>query len=409
MTGIILAIAAVSGSSQDFSAIDRHALNAPEQVGETVESLASYLIEPARNDTEKIRALFRWITANINYDIHSLRSASLHFSDPNDVLKIRSAVCDGYSTLFEALGRAAGLRVIKISGFAKGYGYEIGDSVLRPPNHSWNAVWLNGKWQLLDATWGAGHIDESGRFIRAFDEFFFLTKPGELINTHFPENPQFQLINPPVTAEIFIGMPYLKPAFFKQRLGLNSHHLGTIECRGRTRILLENPLRAQLTARLIYNGKSLNESQLFIQNQGSNAVIHVMSPGQGSYVLRIFVRRPHDRGEFEWAMDYLLNCQPSPQNKPAFPTVFSSFSQADAYLFRPLSGTLIPNRSVQFELTVPEADTVVIIQDNQWVRMARNNNHFIKTVRVNPGELQIGALFPGKTRYEILLKYEVHD
>ena len=87
--------------------------------------------------------------------------------------------------------------------------------------------------------------------------------------------------------------------------------------------------------------------------------------------------------------------------------VFSSFSQVDAHLFRPLSGTLIPGRPVQFELTVPGADAVVIIQDIQWVTMDRKKDRFIKTVQANPGELQIGALFPGKTRYEILLKYRV--
>ncbi|MDD2835635.1 MAG: hypothetical protein PHY05_05740, partial [Methanothrix sp.] len=52
-----------------YEEIDLHAMNAPSSAEATIESLAAYLIEPAKNDREKARAIFRWITENIDYNV----------------------------------------------------------------------------------------------------------------------------------------------------------------------------------------------------------------------------------------------------------------------------------------------------------------------------------------------------
>ncbi|HPS92175.1 MAG TPA: hypothetical protein PKV33_08465, partial [Methanothrix sp.] len=49
-----------------YEKIDLHALNAPTSAEATIGSLATYLIEPAKNDREKARAIFRWIAENID-------------------------------------------------------------------------------------------------------------------------------------------------------------------------------------------------------------------------------------------------------------------------------------------------------------------------------------------------------
>ena len=50
--------------------------------------------------------------------------------DVDSVLQSRSSVCAGYANLFNALSKAAGIESVLISGWAKGYGYEIGDSFI---------------------------------------------------------------------------------------------------------------------------------------------------------------------------------------------------------------------------------------------------------------------------------------
>lgn len=53
---------------------------------------------------------------------------------------------------------------MKLSGYSKGYGYTVGQAFEGDSTHAWNAVYLEGRWHLLDSTWGSGNVDTSGKF-----------------------------------------------------------------------------------------------------------------------------------------------------------------------------------------------------------------------------------------------------
>src|SRR2546422_542446 len=76
-----------------FAAIDRHALTAPPDVELTVERLAAYLVRPARDDREKMRALFRWMADRIAYDVQAFFQGQHGELRPEAVLRRRRAVC----------------------------------------------------------------------------------------------------------------------------------------------------------------------------------------------------------------------------------------------------------------------------------------------------------------------------
>ena len=200
-------LAAVTGKQQ----LDQHALQASAEAEQTVASLAAYLVKGARTDEDKARLIFRWIADRIAYDYEGFRAGKPGDNSPEGVLKNRKCVCAGYSSLYEALAKAAGLEVVKISGFSKGASYAPGR---KPENHAWNAVKLNGRWQLLDATWGAGDADAKG-FRKRFKEYHFLMAPEEFVLTHLPRDPQWQLLTPLVTTEEFESWPQVKGAFFR--------------------------------------------------------------------------------------------------------------------------------------------------------------------------------------------------
>jgi len=50
---------------------------------------------------------------------------------------------------------------MKLSGYSKGYGYKIGQTFQGNSDHAWNAVYLDGRWHLLDSTWGSGTVDDA--------------------------------------------------------------------------------------------------------------------------------------------------------------------------------------------------------------------------------------------------------
>ncbi|MDB4949282.1 MAG: hypothetical protein JWM27_1931 [Gemmatimonadetes bacterium] len=196
----------------DYRAADSVALTSPEAAATSVETLARDLTRGLHTDREKIRAIYRWVTQNIAYDVEGMHSiARVMNQDPGTVLQRRRTLCDGYSFLVGSLARMAGMEAEFVEGKAKGLGVDDGEM---GGNHSWVAVKVDGEWRLIDATWGAGDIID-GRFVRRFRDFFFLVPPEKLIWTHFPRDPRWQLLEAPVTAAQFRAQPMPQRDFFE--------------------------------------------------------------------------------------------------------------------------------------------------------------------------------------------------
>jgi transglutaminase/protease-like cytokinesis protein 3 len=175
-----------SSLNYDFTEIDQHALSTPENEESSIESLAAYLTKPAKNDMEKARAIYRWVTKNIDYNVQGLFEGDYGNVSAEGVLKSRRSVCSGYSNIFEKLANESGLKTVIISGYAKGYNYTPGMRFSGQTDHAWNAVKIDGKWYLIDSTWGAGWLGVDKKYHREFNDYYFLTSPKEFINRHFP-------------------------------------------------------------------------------------------------------------------------------------------------------------------------------------------------------------------------------
>jgi hypothetical protein len=190
--------------SDRYRAIDRHALRAPAAAEKSIADLADYLTEPARNDREKVRAIYRWITDRIAYNAEGYFAGKSGDNDAESVFNNRVGVCVGYANLFLALCQEAGVEAVKLVGRAKGIGFVRGSD--DDKNHAWNAVKIGSRWHLLDATWGAGNI-EGRKFVKQFKPHYFLTPPDQLIFSHFPQDRKWQLLSSPVSARQFEEMP----------------------------------------------------------------------------------------------------------------------------------------------------------------------------------------------------------
>lgn len=166
--------------------VDAHALQATPDVEKSPEALAAYLTSGLSSDRQKARAIFRWITDRIEYDVASYFSGELKPMDAAEILAKRKAVCDGYSMLFSQLARLANLQVKNITGYAKGAPSGRVENA-QIPNHVWNAVLVDGRWYALDATWGAGYVDTAG-FHHVQDDFYFLVPPERLLVSHYAVN-----------------------------------------------------------------------------------------------------------------------------------------------------------------------------------------------------------------------------
>ena len=187
-------------------------------------ALAADICLDLPSEQQKANAIYNWVTHNIEYDVKALRKFPKADGDKAFLaLKNRKAVCDGYAMLYTELCKAAGLQAVNIEGYAKDWIFDNGDE-LYIPRHEWNAVRINGKWQLVDATWGAGGLYQkesflvrlynvlfrhgrvsakSLRFRYQYNPNYFMQDPEVFRLKHLPSDPLWQLTDTAMPVSVF--------------------------------------------------------------------------------------------------------------------------------------------------------------------------------------------------------------
>lgn len=226
----------------NYAAIDRKVFFIKE---EKIDSLSKQLNDLGKTDREKTRAIFRWITEHINYNVRIFNRNKINpgnfFEEPEDtieilpslnervaakVLKRKIAFCDGYSRLFKALCDRSGIRSEIILGFARTNQSNQGRFGV---NHSWNAVYLDSSWYLLDVTWASGFVSYANEYVKQYNDFYFLTAPEDFFRDHYPEDIQWALLdNPPFYRE-FNQKPFRHSGFNKYGITSYFPEKGIIE------------------------------------------------------------------------------------------------------------------------------------------------------------------------------------
>jgi transglutaminase/protease-like cytokinesis protein 3 len=214
-----------STKTNQYAELDKYAREAPENISKSSTQLAQYLEKKGITDLEKARLIFTWIAIHIDYDDKGYNSGKYPEQTAKNILKKRAAVCAGYSSLFHELAQLMGLKSEIISGYAKGYGYTNGQRITKV-NHDWNAVKINGSWELMDATWGNGYGERTKSGLKStkeFDDYWFMTPPDEFRFSHLPVNDKWQLVRPKISLMEFTKLPSVNGASFK--LGFNANEI----------------------------------------------------------------------------------------------------------------------------------------------------------------------------------------
>ena len=202
------------------------------------DTLAYKLTRPYKTETEKVRALFRWITENIAYDVQGYHNvtgiyaglwelaessgADDIYNEYNNrivakVLKEKKAVCDGYSRLFKTLCDYAKIKCEIVTGYIRWSTDPIGAMTNR--EHAWNAVFINNSWKLIDVTWASGYANhEVTQFTKRYNDFYFFTNPIHFFNDHYPADNKWSLMPITPTLYQFYNFPFYYPEFYKFKI-----------------------------------------------------------------------------------------------------------------------------------------------------------------------------------------------
>lgn len=237
------------------SALDSRAKTLPSDYSTTKEQLVEALTRGLTTPADKARVIAGWIAYQVDrngyeYDQRIRASNDNDLADnpiPNDVFKTRIGTPAEFAQLYAELATLAGLEVAVIEGYAghnvpsRRYSGKLmkalepninklrgGTYHLQRYRAAWNAVKINGKWNLLDTYWmvkgekmlGRGwserdFIREMKKRIRrvpsasqlsagkTIDNDYFFAKPRDFIDTHFPDETKWQLLAVPKTWSSF--------------------------------------------------------------------------------------------------------------------------------------------------------------------------------------------------------------
>ena len=223
----------------DFSTIDFAKADSVAFIhkGESLENLPVLTHKLTANlttDAEKFRAIYTWVCTNIENDYGSfLKTSSKRkkFAEDRDaflewnnsftpkvfekLVNEKKTACTGYAYLISELANLANLKCKIVNGYGRTSTLRLDENSI--PNHSWNAVELNNKWYLCDATWSAGRIliEEGGpKFESDYHDGYFLADPALFIKNHYPlEISSSILTKPPSFKEFTEGPVVYKETF----------------------------------------------------------------------------------------------------------------------------------------------------------------------------------------------------
>ena len=238
ITALLLFIVSPSLSAQNFDVVDTKVRQYPIRYN-SPEQLATRITKDFTDDIDRIRALYIWLTHNIQYDLQSYyngqTSVGFSYSSQDDLdrklrainehivkktLVSKKAVCEGFAQSFKNVSELMDIPCKLIGGFSKGNVGDIG-KIPNQENHAWNAVKINNKWYLIDATWGAGYLNGS-RWVQHFNDFYFFTDPDIFALTHLPSESEWLLSKNKVTKKQFYEAPIYENSFFINKLKILS-------------------------------------------------------------------------------------------------------------------------------------------------------------------------------------------
>jgi transglutaminase/protease-like cytokinesis protein 3 len=390
---------------QDFSEIDRLA-NQLNYSGSSVTELAALLAKNAPTEADKARIIYAWITQHISYDLAAFHDALNNNNypdvDPAKVLRDRTTICSGYSDLYQALAEAMNLEAATVIGYAKG-ATPAGDLRFQKTNHAWNSVKIDGAWYLLDTTFGAGAV-QNDKFTFEYNPDYFATSPQQFLNNHYPEDQGWQLLTQTYTRAEFDNLPNISSRFYRLGLATVSHSNYQITAGNRLEIKLQAPQSVVAIAELKQNNLELTDT-ILVNRQGENINVSVASPSAGTYDLTIYAKQKDDLEYYGEVIKYQIQAtNPSPR----LPKVYGHFYQYQASLIEPLSADLKPNWSTYFNLVVPEALDVQVIdlETKQWTPLNGYGAYFSGNVEIKFGKTAVVAKFPGDEQYWQLVEYQ---
>lgn len=200
---------------------------------ENLSLLAHTLTDKLPTKVEKLRAIYTWVCTNISGDSRQdnivtrerkkIKKDSMGFLQWNEqyrkkafkkLLNRKRTMCTGYAYLVRELCTLADIECEIINGYGRTAAANA--EKLEMTNHSWNAVKLNDKWYLCDATWSSGYTYDN-HFVNDYNDGYFLADPVLFAQNHYPVQKKW-LLDATLINKEYIATPLVYNEAFRYKI-----------------------------------------------------------------------------------------------------------------------------------------------------------------------------------------------
>ncbi|NME67800.1 transglutaminase domain-containing protein [Flammeovirga aprica] len=246
----------------------------PRYAEQSLNELSKYLTSNENSDYQKAKNIYDWITNNfLLEERYKIKRYSIQ-----QILKRRRGTAEEFSNLFDSLCHRSGLVSKQIVGYTFTENKPI-IKVLYQPNHYWNAILIDKKWYQVDCLWGSNYgrlkkltFDINGNSVNyelkkgKEAETYFCPAPQDLIKTHFPADPNWQLLENSITSKEFIQNDFSGVTNSKLRNEILDEY-ATLECSDYLYLSSKNAF--------VHNSKNHRQLAVSSLEKGKNLVFDV--------------------------------------------------------------------------------------------------------------------------------------
>jgi transglutaminase-like putative cysteine protease len=295
-------------------AFDPIVTNMPDSEQASIESVGAYLAARITDKKLLVKAIHDYVVNRLHYDYDALKliEAGDYEHTPEQtaeaVFAARTGVCEGYSRLMVALGKAAGVEIAFVTGYIRDSRRRLAVSddpwdtsqreALEGVGHAWNAVKLDDQWYLIDATW-----DDPTKGTNSTTYLF--VPPKLMMFDHYPEDASWQLLASPLSLGDFVRQPLLSPKIGELGLSLVTPTRSQITVDGEATIVLDNPAGAEVIAEAHRDGTAREGSGITCNvSPGKRTTITCELP-DGEYEVQMFAAPSSRVAPGRYTLDYV--------------------------------------------------------------------------------------------------------
>lgn len=370
---------------------------------EYIRQIAAYITAHAAGDFDRIKKAHDWVALNLAY---LGPDAQVPNQSPRSVIASGRAAGQGYAAVFKALCDAMGIPCVVIHGYARTARSPLfDDENPATPNHAWNKVLIHGDWYMVDTARDAGTFD--GRnYEAAYSTDYLFLKPEHGVFTHFPANPEDQLLSGPVSASTYVSLAPLNARFFDTITAISPEVRRINRVAGTLELLLTPKGDSEVRVS-VYDEKAMNEytNVAFVQKEGLAYKAYMSFPNPGNYRVQVSSRK---RGEKTYTFCGTFGVIAGTGSAVRYPTQYGDFTQ-EITLISPLEMPLQKNKSYRFRIK-SNTNYVALVMDNRFMQLTPDQQGIFTLDTIIPSTVKEVTVVVGDARsreYPAILKYEV--